>query len=216
MNTPTNLNTKCVIFGATCALLYWQLACKTNVFMLPVIFTIAYVAMGWYDEVFHCSKPLYSGSRSWGMAVLDSIFKPQREIQSQGRKNLDLPEGKTLVDNQEQVYRRYMYLFHMLIVAPLLIYIGFKRGQGFSSMLLWPLFWLALLGMSYHMLRLVKPRKEQSRAVYAVHAFAILPLLLYVGYKQGAARKEAYLAMLVIGVVAELYHGFRYVTSAYH
>ena len=79
VNTPTNLNTKCVVFGGILSLLYWFIPNSKNIFMIPAIFTVAYVVMAWYDEMYGCQDRLYSGSSSWGMAILDSIFKPQRE-----------------------------------------------------------------------------------------------------------------------------------------
>lgn len=211
VNTDTNINTKCVVFGTIMTILYYVTACNPSIFMIPVIYTISYIAMGWYDEIYSCSKPLFSGSHSWGMAITDSIFKPQRES-GQTRVN-EPPVGKYLVKDQETVYRRYMYLFHMLIVGPLLIYIGYDRGRGFSANLFLPMLWLAILGMTYHCLRIIKPRPQQNRIVYVQHALFVMPLLMYIGHFKEQTPKIAFNVLLILGVFAELYHTTRYFLS---
>jgi hypothetical protein len=202
----THLNSKCVIFGILMATFYWFLSCNPNVFVLPVIFTASYVAMGWYDEMFNCSKRLLSGSNSWGMAILDSIFKPQRE---HGDEYIE--SKNVLAQNQEKIYKRYTYLFHALVVAPLLIYIGWDKGKGFSKHLFSPLLGLGLLGASYHSLRLFKPRPQQAKTfIYPVHLFLIMPILLYVGWYGVNSEAIAFNSLLGLGVIAEIYHGSKY------
>lgn len=205
VNTATQFNTKCVVFGTMLAAGYWYLPAKKNPFMLPVIFTIAYVAMAWYDELYNCESRLYSGSSSWGAAILDSIFKPQLR-QSDNNKNKKIPHGKNLVTNQEIVYRRYMYLFHMLVVAPLFAIVGYYKTQR----LYLPLLGFGLLGMFYHLYRTIKPRPEQSQIIYPSHTFVFLPLALYIGWKGAKSNKLTFNGLLGLGIMAGMYHSIGY------
>jgi len=103
--------------------------------MLLVIFVVAYVAMAWYDTIMMSGKNL-------GMNTLDAIFKPQ------------------LLPNQETAYLRHVYMFHMfhiLTVAPLLLYIGYKREK--ANPLIYPVGGIALL---YHSTRLFYPRETHN------------------------------------------------------
>ena len=202
----THLNTKCVIFGIIMATVYWFLSCEPNIFVLPVIFTASYVAMGWYDEMFNCSSRLLSGSNSWGIAILDSIFKPQREYGDNNTHN-----NNNLAENQEQIYKRYTYLFHALVVAPLLMYIGWDKGKGFSKHLFSPMLGFGLLGVAYHSLRMFKPRPQQTKPfIYPVHLFFIMPMLLYVGWYGTDSEAIAFKSLMGLGFIAELYHGSKY------
>lgn len=207
VNTATHLNFKCVLFGISLALGYWYLPSKKNIFMLPVIFTIAYVAMAWYDELYDCSSILYSGSSSWGMAVLDSIFKPQQR----GEKVI-VPEGKYLVTHQEAIYKRYVYLFHLMIVVPLFVIIGYYRTSKLSQKLYLPLLGFSLLGMSYHTYRSINPRPEQSHIIYPLHILGFIPLALYIGWKGVDSNKLGFNGLLWLGVVAGMYHSIRYLS----
>ena len=213
VDTSTNLNTKCVLFGSIVSICYWITSCTPNVFMLPMLFTLSYIAMGWYDYTYSCSHPLYSGSHSWGIAILDSIFKPQRE-QSEGPATArDIPDGKHIAEDQESIYRRYMYLFHILVIGPLLMYVGYNQGRQFSANLLKPMLWLGILGACYHSLRMFKPRPQQSTAVYTVHSFVLLPLILYVGHYGQQSNKMAFRGLFLFGLMAEAIHMWKYINS---
>jgi len=45
------------------------------------------------------------------------------------------------------------------------------------------------------------------RVIYALHVFFIAPLLAYIGYQKGKVNKKLYDLLLVLGIVAILYHG---------
>lgn len=213
VNTATQFNTKCVVFGMALCGAYWYLPSRKNIYMLPVIFTIAYVAMAWYDQLYQCKDRLYSGSRSWGMAILDSIFKPQlRDNISDNVPPHSPPPGKQFAPNQEAVYRRYMYLFHLLVVAPLFIAIGYYRDSAFAQKLYLPMLLFVVLGFVYHLYRTVNPRPEQSRSIYLAHLFAFLPIGLYIGRKGKSSSTFAYRGILLLGIFAGLYHSIRYLT----
>lgn len=210
VNTTVQFNTKCVIFGVALCAGYWYLPPKKNIFMVPVIFTIAYVVMAWYDQLYNCNNRLHSGSQSWGMAVLDSIFKPQqRGIDD----HPEPPPGKYFVSNQEAVYRRYVYLFHVLAIVPLFITIGYYRTTSLAQRLYLPLLGFAILGFVYHLYRSFKPRPEQSYIIYPSHLLAFLPLALYVGLKGKSSPKIAFNGLMWLGIAAGIYHSMRYFTT---
>lgn len=106
-------NPKCIVFGAAVVGYYWycsKQAGKTNHYLFPLIFLVAYILMAWYDYIYNCDR-MYSGSYG-PMAVADSIFKPQY------RDNM--------VDDQQKMYDRNVYLVHAVAIAPLLIYMGMR------------------------------------------------------------------------------------------
>ena len=96
--------------------MYWFLPTNKNPFMLIVIFVLSYVAMAWYDYKYNCDIKMYSG-KNLGANTIDAIFKPQRRNEDKDKKNLS--------ENQEKEYLYRVYLFHVIAIAPLLIYIGY-------------------------------------------------------------------------------------------
>lgn len=148
VDQPFYLNPKCIIFGGVLMLGYWFLP-QRNVFMLPFLFILAYIAMAWYDHFYECSTPLYSGS-GYGLAVLDSTFKPQRR------------DDVSLAKDQEYVYKRNVYLFHLVAIVPLLLYIGIRRKSA-DARVFPVLIGVASLAGAYHFYRLVSPRKQEKQ-----------------------------------------------------
>lgn len=122
---PFVFNIKCVIFAFLMIGLYWLAVRfannnKPNYLLFPLIFIISYVALAWYDFSYQCSDKLYSGQ--YGIAAtFDSIFKPQYR----GEEKVTDPEKKLLID-QERVYQRNVYLFHLLLIVPVLAYVGYR------------------------------------------------------------------------------------------
>lgn len=47
------------------------------------------------------------------------------------------------------------------------------------------------------------------RVIYALHAFFIAPLIAYVGYQKGRVDPRLYDLLVILGIVAILYHGSR-------
>lgn len=141
VDQPFYVNPKCIIFGLTLMLGYWFLPYQ-NVFILPLLFIIGYIAMAWYDHFYKCGTPLYSGS-GYGIAVVDSIFKPQKRVE--------------VIENQEQLYKRNVYLFHAIIIAPLLFYVGWK-GTKTDTRVFPVVLATSTLAFAYHFYRLLFPR----------------------------------------------------------
>lgn len=152
---PFHTNIKCVIFSGVLMALYWFLPRENNVYLLPVIFIFSYVAMAWYDQVYNCNRKLYTGSFSDFGTILDSIFKPQKI------KKSDVPPEKLkeLLPEKEQrrVYLRNVYLFHLLVVVPLIGYIGYY-GRASDKRTFGALLGLSILAGMYHSYRLIDPR----------------------------------------------------------
>jgi len=147
---PFEPNIKCVIFGFVAMGLYWFLPYR-NTFLLPVIFIVVYIVIAIYDYVFNCNDKFYTGT-STPIGMIDSLFKPQRR-----NENVSYPRDKYLLENQEKMYRRNVYLFHLLIIAPLLIYVGFygiKANEKIFPVLLS----IGSIAGLYHGIRLFFPR----------------------------------------------------------
>lgn len=148
-------NPKCIIFSIIMIALYWVTPEEKNIFLTPVIFIAAYVAMGWYDHVYDCDRTLLSGSGYPGAATYDSIFKPQKIR----KDRIDPTEEENLLpgDEQRKVYLRNVYLFHVTVMMPLLIYIG-VRGKESDPRAFGALLGVSVLGFIYHLFRLFYPR----------------------------------------------------------
>jgi len=86
-----------------------------NPLIIVLIYLFTYVALAWYDEIFECRKYLLkTGVGKTGQKAVinpDSIFKPR-------------------ASEQEEYYKRATYTFHLLVVAPLLIYMGYYREKS--------------------------------------------------------------------------------------
>ena len=152
---PFHPNPKCVVFAVALMLLYWFLPRDNNVFMLPIIFVIAYVAMAWYDYLYDCSSIMRSGT--WlGPNTFDAIFKPQRRDDES-----ELKYDTKFVEDQEQAYLSRVYLFHVLAVVPVLIYAGYK-GNNADPRIYPVLMTYGIVALFYHGTRLFFPRQTKS------------------------------------------------------
>jgi hypothetical protein len=147
---PFEANPKCLVIAAIACLLYWLTACERNVFLLPVIFVVVYILIAVYDYRYNCSAKMYSG-RYGIQSIADSLFKPQRT--DDGDENPNLLDEKA----QREHYQRTIYLFHALIIAPLLIYVGYKGvkadPRSFGALLT-----IGSLAFIYHSIRFFIPR----------------------------------------------------------
>lgn len=158
---PFEPNIKCIVFGTILILLYLWISPDPNYYLLPLIFVAAYVAMAWYDYFYNCEQRLYSGTGVVGVSTLDSVFKPQQrglasdDPRNVAEKDAFLVEGR---GEQEKAYLQKVYLFHCIVVVPLLAYIGFK-GQETPKGVFGALLGLASIAGLYHGYRLlIEPR----------------------------------------------------------
>lgn len=161
INQPFSPNIKCIIYGFWMMSVYWFMPCEKNVYLLPAIFIMSYIGMSWYDYKYECTNKLYTGSQGI-IGVLDSPFKPQRRDEEPERirnpeRILDPEPGIELLPNQEQEYLKRVYAFHVILVAPLLIYLGIK-GKESNEKIFGLVLILGVLALTYHGMRFLYPR----------------------------------------------------------
>jgi len=150
VDQPFHPNPKCLFFSFVIMAIYWFSPINKSALMLLVIFVLSYVAMAWYDYQYNCDTIMKSGS-AIGVNTIDSIFKPQRR---------DGVGGENAALDQEAEYLKRVYLFHVLVVAPLLLYVGYKGPNAQSNM--YPvLFVVGLVALVYHGYRLTTNRSTQ-------------------------------------------------------
>lgn len=98
----------------------------------------------------------------------------------------------------------FVSLFHVLIVAPLLIYVGRSYGE-----LPWWMF-ILLMVLAVGIVISHGP-KVYSRGLivgwfFALHVFLFAPLLFYIGYTKNKAFPAAYPTLAMIGYAALGWH----------
>ena len=142
---PFEANIKCILYSGIIILLYYYLTATNHTFnplMTIPIFIISYVSLAWYDHTYNCDTTLKTGNSPIGAGTLDSVFKP----------NSGNPEPNLLPD-QEKAYKKKVYLFHLLAVAPLIIYVGYNRKN--TNEKVYPLLLsTGIVAVLYHGLRL--------------------------------------------------------------
>jgi hypothetical protein len=120
---PFALNPKCMVFSVIImAIFLFKPTFKSNITLgisLFVIFVISYVAMAWYDAFFDCRiLPLQRGS-----AGLTTHLKPPSHMPEKQEPNTsDKLEGEDARKNKTLIY-----LMHLLLVVPILAYIGIYK-----------------------------------------------------------------------------------------
>ena len=94
-------------------------------------------------------------------------------------------------------------LFHIFIVAPLLIYVGVKQNLSHTFYQ-----FLYYLGIGIILLHLFKSIKKLPRVAYInyLHVLLFGPLLVYVGYHERNTPWFVYDIIEFIGVLALFYH----------
>ena len=105
-------------------------------------------------------------------------------------------------------------LFHMLVVAPFFLFVGFQR----ASTPMW--LYHALLGIGmvillYHGFKLSIRLYDRSGYAWVniIHILFIAPLLLYIGYHKKETPRSAYELLLMLGFAALGYHLFSFVRN---
>ncbi len=140
-------NPKCIVFATLIAALYAVAAGKRrrNNYLIPVLFVSAYVAMAWYDHVYDCDRKMRSGRSP--MAIVDSTLKPQQR-----------GDQRCSLTDQEQRYRRNVYMLHALVVAPLLLYYTLGADKRRQEQLRPVVASMAGVALLYHAYRMYDPR----------------------------------------------------------
>ena len=100
-------------------------------------------------------------------------------------------------------------IFHLLIVVPLFLFIGFQRASTPE----WIYMAVLVIGgiiLLYHGVKLVIRLKNHSQSAWinAIHVLLVAPLLLYIGYHKKETPRFAYELLLLLGFGAAGYHLF--------
>jgi hypothetical protein len=105
--------------------------------------------------------------------------------------------------------RFWLAIFHLIIVVPLFLYIGFTRADSAHWIYL-SLLTIGAIILVYHGFKLIVRLKNRSGYAWvnALHVLAVAPLLLYIGYHKKETPRFAYELLLMLGFAAGGYHLF--------
>lgn len=148
---PFHVNPKCVWFAIIVMLAYWYLVPNPNTWLLPILASVAYVSMAWYDFLYNCKDQLYPGS----FLEYTAIFKPEATTRAKEKGKLN--SGSALRADQSAAYMESVYFFHALFIAPLLIYAGYKGNEA-DPRTFGVLLGSGVIALLYHGFRMIQPR----------------------------------------------------------
>ena len=102
-------------------------------------------------------------------------------------------------------------LFHMAVVVPLFLFVGYQRSDTPQWVYL-SLLSIGLVVLLYHTVRLVQ-RYGRSSFIWVniLHILTVAPLLCYVGWHGRDTPRWAYELILILGFGAGGYHLFQFV-----
>ena len=139
---PFALNPKCIVFSIIVMILFmYKPSFSNNISLgitLFIIFVISYVAMAWYDAFFDCRiLPLQRGEISFTGLFKPSAHQPEKQIEYK------------MDSNDMKKHNIFIYLSHLILVVPLLVYIGIYKKK--INPLTYPiLIVLAIFTAGYH------------------------------------------------------------------
>lgn len=139
---PFTFNVKCIIFSMICMALFLYKPTIQNQYVLYgtlfIIFTVAYVAMAWYDYYFNCDLlPLRKGKYSLQQYIKPPPHKPKKQVEHQD-KAID-----------KRMRRMLIYAGHILFIVPLLAYLALYKTK--VNPMIYPLLGvLAVFTLGYH------------------------------------------------------------------
>jgi hypothetical protein len=120
---PFTLNIKCIIFSIIIMIIYTFrppiLSLGPSLLVYFLIFVISYVALAWYDYFYSCEQlPLF---KSTGGGLTDYLKPKMHEPEKQ----------KEHLFSQKEIDKNNItiYVLHILIIVPLLLYIGLKAQK---------------------------------------------------------------------------------------
>jgi hypothetical protein len=105
-------------------------------------------------------------------------------------------------------------LFHIFLVAPLFLTVGFLRVNT-PDWLYWTILILGLLIGVYHLYKLFirYVNKTGGQWINLIHILFVTPLLVYIGYNKKETLRAAYELLLLGGFAALGYHVLSIVRS---
>jgi len=100
-------------------------------------------------------------------------------------------------------------IFHLLIIVPFLLFIGFKRADT-PHWVYMAVFAMGAIILLYHGFRLFSRLSAGSSNAWinAIHVLLVAPLLLYIGYHKKETPRSAYELLLLLAFGAGGYHTF--------
>jgi hypothetical protein len=98
-------------------------------------------------------------------------------------------------------------LFHIALVVPLFLYIGFQRAAT-PEWVYNLLFGLGLVLLAYHGVMAGIRLMSQSMGAWVnlIHALLLAPLIIYIGYYGKKTQRPAYEMLLMVAFAALGYH----------
>ncbi len=199
-NYPFELNIKCVIFSIIIMTLFLykppEMNPWTKTLVLTFIFIVSYVAMAWYDYKFNCTKLALKKSTH---GVTD-YFKPPPHSESQTDRSKMTPEEK---DFEWQLIN----LYHILILAPLFLYVGINkldRNSIYNNLISVNL----VFGIIYHIVRLPKLFNKATYGGFISLMHVLFGALGVYYLNQPQISDNFYTILNVIGVYAAMKHGY--------
>ena len=144
---PFTFNVKCIIFSMICMALFLYKPNIKNQYILYgvlfIIFTVAYVAMAWYDYYFNCDLlPLKKGKYSLQQYIKPPAHKPKKQIEHKEEAV------------EKKMYRMLIYALHILFIVPILAYLALYKTK--VNPMVYPLLGvLAMFTLGYHGVRLM-------------------------------------------------------------
>ena len=105
-------------------------------------------------------------------------------------------------------------IFHIFIVAPILITIGYMQAST-PSWVYWTMLVLGCGILVFHLYKAILKyfAKSISMWINLIHVFYVAPLLIYIGYKQKESLRYSYELLLMLGFAALGYHTLSLVRS---
>lgn len=202
-NYPFVLNPKCVVFSVIIISLFFYSPPDMNIYWQLLIafllFVISYVAMAWYDYKFECQKlALRRGTSKYSIT---QQFKPPTHTKSQTDPSKETKEEKLLNSN-------IIHLYHILFIAPVLLYIGLKKKNASEYAYLFLIVNL-LFAIVYHFPRFMR----NYNYISAAH---LLGGSLGIYYSLIKNRPELfYTSMPIFSAYVALKHGFQLMQNSH-
>lgn len=105
--------------------------------------------------------------------------------------------------------RFVLSVMHLVLIVPLLLFIGFKRAAT-PPWLYMAIFAIGAVMIVYHGIKLaIRLRSGSSYTwVNLFHVWTVAPLLLYIGYHKKETPRFAYELLLMLAFAAAGYHMF--------
>jgi hypothetical protein len=141
-------NLKCIVISLFLGLAYW-LSPSQSPIVLIMILIMSYLAISWYDQLYDCSPKMKSGQ-----------YTPRSIFKYQDRNPNDMQK----VPPPEYTYLRLVYVTHLFIIAPLVLYcsiVGYIKSKDelFNQLMFSLLLSAGSLAVVYHGFRIIYPRQ---------------------------------------------------------